>query len=103
MNQPLSWVDITAAAGDACAQGEVVSDRISGTVTFMFTDIEGSTSLLKTLGRDRYGELLADHQRLLRDVFAVHRGEEIETQGDAFFVAFHSASDALVAAAEAQR
>jgi len=80
-----------------------VSERVSGTVTFMFTDIEGSTSLLKTLGRDRYGELLSDHQRLLRDVFAAHRGEEIETQGDAFFAAFHSAADAISAATAAQR
>jgi class 3 adenylate cyclase len=69
----------------------------------MFTDIEGSTSLLKTLGRDRYGELLADHQRLLRQVFADHRGDEIETQGDAFYVAFRSASEALSAAAAGQR
>jgi class 3 adenylate cyclase len=69
----------------------------------MFTDIEGSTSLLKTLGRDQYGELLADHQRLLRNVFADCRGEEIETQGDAFFVAFRSASDAVAAAITAQR
>ena len=80
-----------------------MSDRVGGTVTFMFTDIEGSTSLLKTLGRDRYGELLADHQLLLREVFAAHRGDEIETQGDAFFVAFRSASDALAAAAAIQR
>ena len=80
-----------------------MSDRVGGTVTFMFTDIEGSTSLLKTLGRDRYGELLADHQRLLREVFAAHRGDEIETQGDAFFVAFRSASDALAAATAIQR
>jgi class 3 adenylate cyclase len=76
---------------------------VSGTVTFMFTDIEGSTSLLKTLGRGRYGELLTDHQRLLRNVFADCRGEEIETQGDAFFVAFRSASDAVAAAITAQR
>jgi class 3 adenylate cyclase len=80
-----------------------MAERLSGTVTFMFTDVEGSTGLLKRLGRDRYGELLDDQQRLLREVFAAHRGEEIGTQGDSFFVAFRSASDALLAAAAAQR
>lgn len=70
----------------------------SGTVTFLFTDIEGSTSLLKTLGRDRYGEVLARHQVLLRESFAANRGEEVDTQGDQFFVAFRSASDALASA-----
>lgn len=69
----------------------------------MFTDIEGSTNLLKVLGRDRYAELLADHQRLLREVVASHRGEEIETQGDSFFVAFDGASDAVSAAVAIQR
>src|SRR5205823_2750443 len=53
-------------------------ERLSGTVTFMFTDIEGSTTLLKSLGGASYGELLGDQQRLLRDVFAAHRGEEID-------------------------
>jgi class 3 adenylate cyclase len=69
----------------------------------MFTDIEGSTSLLKQLGRDQYGELLADQQKLLRGVFAAHRGEEVDTQGDSFFVAFRSASDAVAAAAVVAR
>ena len=58
-----------------------------GTVTFLFTDIEGSTQLLKQL-RDRYGETLADHQRILREAFIEHGGHEIDTQGDSFFVAF---------------
>ena len=58
-----------------------------GTVTFLFTDIEGSTRLLKQL-RDRYGEALAEHQRILREAFAAHDGHEIDTQGDSFFVAF---------------
>src|SRR5207302_119093 len=75
----------------------------TGTVTFLFTDIEGSTRLLKQLGRARYGEVWADQQRLLREVFARHRGEEIDTQGDSFFVAFRSASDAVSAAVDAQR
>ena len=83
--------------------GWLTSERLSGTVTFLFTDIEGSTGLLKHLGRARYGELLADQQRLLREAFAAHRGEEIDTQGDSFFVAFRSASDAVAAAVAIQR
>jgi len=74
----------------------------SGTVTFLFTDIEGSTRLLHELG-DKYAEVLAEHRRLLREVFAAHGGVEVDTQGDAFFVAFGRAQDALSAAAEAQR
>ncbi len=74
----------------------------SGTVTFLFTDIEGSTRLLHELG-DGYADVLAEHRRLLRDAFARHRGVEVDTQGDAFFVAFARASDALAAADAAQR
>ena len=73
----------------------------SGTVTFLFTDIEGSTRLLHEHG-ERYAELLSEHRRVLRDAFARHGGVEVDTQGDAFFVAFARASDALAAAAEAQ-
>jgi YVTN family beta-propeller protein len=73
----------------------------SGTVTFLFTDIEGSTRLLKQL-RDRYVEVLAEHQRLLREVFAEHGGREIDTQGDSFFIAFRRAKDAVGAAIAAQ-
>ena len=78
-------------------------ERLSGTVTFMFTDIEGSTGLLKRLGREHYAELLALHQALLREAFATHRGEEIDSQGDSFFVTFRSASDAVSAAVAIQR
>ncbi len=74
----------------------------SGAVTFLFTDLEGSTQLVKQL-RDRYEEVLAEHQRLLREAFAKNRGHEIDTQGDAFFIAFASARDAVLAALEAQR
>jgi YVTN family beta-propeller protein len=74
----------------------------SGTVTFLFTDVEGSTHLLKQL-RDGYGELLAEHRRILRAAFAAHDGQEIDTQGDGFFVAFRRAKDAALAAASAQR
>jgi peptide/nickel transport system substrate-binding protein len=73
-----------------------------GTVTFLFTDIEGSTRLLKQL-RERYGEALAEHQRLLRETFAAHEGHEIDTQGDSFFIAFRRAKEAVAAAVEAQR
>ncbi len=72
----------------------------SGTVTLLFTDIEGSTQLLQDLG-DRYAEVLADHRRILRDAFARHGGVEVDTQGDALFVAFARASDAAAAAGEA--
>ena len=72
-----------------------------GTVTFLFTDIEGSTRLLHEHG-DRYAELLGEHRRLVRDAFHRHGGVEVDTQGDAFFVAFARASDAVAAAADAQ-
>ena len=73
----------------------------SGAVTFLFTDIEGSTRLLKQL-RERYAEVLAEHHRLLRAAFSAHDGHEIDTQGDAFFVAFGRARDAVLAAVEGQ-
>jgi YVTN family beta-propeller protein len=74
----------------------------SGTVTFLFTDIEGSTRLLKELG-PLYGEALAEHQRILRASFAAHGGREVDTQGDSFFVAFGRAREAVAAAVDAQR
>ena len=73
-----------------------------GTVTFAFTDIEGSTVLLKRLA-DGYADVLAAHRRLVRDNFTTHGGVEIDTQGDAFFFAFERARDAVAAAAEVQR
>jgi peptide/nickel transport system substrate-binding protein len=73
-----------------------------GTVTFLFTDIEGSTRLVKLL-RDRYGEALEAHQGILRASFAEHGGHEIDTQGDSFFVAFRRAKDAVSAAIVSQR
>ncbi|TML03483.1 MAG: adenylate/guanylate cyclase domain-containing protein, partial [Actinobacteria bacterium] len=69
----------------------------TGTVTFLFTDVEGSTRLLQELG-DEYAAALAEHRRALRDAFARHGGVEVDTQGDAFFVAFAKASEALAAA-----
>jgi predicted ATPase/class 3 adenylate cyclase len=70
----------------------------TGTVTFLFTDIEGSTRLLHALGPDGYAEALAEHRRALREAFAAHGGVEVDTQGDAFFVAFPTAVGAAAAA-----
>jgi len=73
-----------------------------GTVTLVFTDIEGSTRLLEALGNG-YGEVLAEHRILLRESFTAHGGVEVDTQGDAFFYAFPRAQDATRAAVESQR
>ena len=75
----------------------------TGTVTFLFTDIEASTRLLRTLGSDRYHQVLLEHQRLLRAAFAEAGGREIDTQGDSFFFAFPRAKDAVMAAIAGQR
>src|SRR5204863_2475942 len=79
----------------------VMRELPTGTVTFLFTDIEGSTRLLQELG-DAYAEALAEHRRVLREAFAAHGGVEVDTQGDAFFVAFSRAGDALAAARDGQ-
>jgi len=78
-------------------------DLPAGTVTFLFTDIEGSTKLLHELGAEAYAKALAEHRRILREAFTRHGGVEVDTQGDAFFVAFPTAPGALAAAADAQR
>jgi predicted ATPase len=77
------------------------SDLPSGTVTFVFTDIEGSTRLLHELGDD-YVDVLAEHRRILRESATTHGGVEVDTQGDAFFFAFARARDAVEAARIAQ-
>src|ERR1051325_8036858 len=74
----------------------------TGVVTLLFTDVEGSTRLLHELGDD-YGEALHEHRRRLRAAFAEHEGVEVDTQGDAFFVVFARASNAVAAAADCQR
>jgi WD40 repeat protein/class 3 adenylate cyclase/energy-coupling factor transporter ATP-binding protein EcfA2 len=79
-----------------------MSDLPAGRVTFLFTDIEGSTRLLRALG-DRYADALANHRRLLRASFGRHSGVEVDTQGDSFFVAFPDPNEALAAAEEGQR
>jgi predicted ATPase len=76
-------------------------DLPSGTVTFLFTDVEGSTKLLHELGAEEYAQALAEHRRALRNAFAAHGGVEVDTQGDAFFFAFPTAPGALSAAASA--
>jgi class 3 adenylate cyclase len=78
----------------------VRSDLPSGAVTFLFTDIEGSTKLMHELGPETYAEALAEHRRVLRDAFAAHGGIEVDTQGDAFFIAFPTAPGAVAAASE---
>ena len=79
-----------------------MSSLPSGTVTFVFSDVEGSTALLKQLG-ERYDDVISTHRRLMRKLFIEHGGVEIDTQGDAFFFAFPRARDAITAAVEAQR
>ena len=78
-------------------------DLPQGTVTFLFTDIEGSTALLEELGSEGYGELLSHHHRVCRAAWIEHGGVEVDTTGDAFFVAFPTASGVLAAAEDAQR
>jgi predicted ATPase len=75
----------------------------AGTVTLLFTDVEGSTRLLHELGSEAYAQALAEHRHLLREAFDRHGGAEVDTQGDAFFYAFPTAPGALEAAAQAQR
>jgi class 3 adenylate cyclase len=60
----------------------------TGTVTFLFTDVEGSTRLLHELGTEAYAEALAEHRRIVREAVTAHGGVEVDTQGDSFFVAF---------------
>jgi predicted ATPase/class 3 adenylate cyclase/DNA-binding CsgD family transcriptional regulator len=79
-----------------------MSELPGGTVTFLFTDLEGSTRLLAALG-ERYDDVVLDHQRILRDAFAANHGQEVDTQGDALFTAFPRAADAVAAAVDAQR
>ena len=73
-------------------------DLPTGTVTFLFTDVEGSTRLLHSLGAEAYADALAEHRRLIREACAAEGGVEVDTQGDAFFFAFPTAPGALAAA-----
>jgi predicted ATPase len=76
----------------------VRSDLPAGTVTFLLTDVEGSTKLLRELGAESYADALAEHRRIVREECAAERGVEVDTQGDAFFFAFPSAPGAVAAA-----
>ena len=80
-----------------------MSQLPGGTVTFVFTDIEGSTRLLQELGDGAYGKVAGDHRRIVRETFRARDGTEIDTQGDAFFFSFPRARDAVAAAVAAQR
>jgi predicted ATPase/class 3 adenylate cyclase len=73
------------------------------TLTFLFTDIEGSTALLRRLGEGVYAQALADHHSLIRSGLAAYEGEEVGTHGDAFFAVFSSASACVAAALEMQQ
>ncbi len=79
---------------------DVRTDLPTGTVTLVFTDIEGSTKLLHEMGEEAYAEALAEHRRLLREAYGSHSGVEVDTQGDAFFYAFPDAREAVDAAEE---
>jgi WD40 repeat protein/DNA-binding SARP family transcriptional activator len=97
----------TRALYDGLLKGAHVSSRptkspLAGTVTFLFTDIEGSTNLLDHL-EGQYAAVLADHHRILRDAIQKWNGQEVDTQGDAFFVTFARSLEAIQCAAEAQR
>jgi class 3 adenylate cyclase len=84
-------------------EGRRVIELPSGTVTLLFTDIEGSTRLIEELGEDGYVLALAEHRRLLRSAFSAHGGVEVDTQGDAFLYAFADPVGALAAAAQGQQ
>jgi class 3 adenylate cyclase len=76
----------------------VPDDLPTGTVTFLFTDVEGSTRLLHELGPESYAQALAEHRRIVRESCSAQGGVEVDTQGDAFFFAFPSAPGAVAAA-----
>jgi WD40 repeat protein/class 3 adenylate cyclase len=95
----------TRALYDGLLKGSYTVSRStppSGTVTFLFTDIQGSTSLLENLG-DQFASVLTDHHSIMRKAIQKWNGREVDTQGDAFFVTFSRALDAVQCAAEAQR
>jgi predicted ATPase/class 3 adenylate cyclase len=75
----------------------------TGTVTFLFSDVEGSTRLLDELGSHEYATALAEHRQVMRNAFARHGGVEVDTQGDAFFAAFPTADGAVAAATDIQQ
>ena len=100
---PLVSVSPHASSGSEPTPAPGLDQRPpTGTVTFLFTDIEASTQLLRQLG-DSYADVLAEHQTLLRSAFQENGGHEVDTQGDSFFVSFATAKDAVLAAISAQK
>src|SRR5437588_3232966 len=99
---PGRTLSTSAQAGAGELKISSLHDLPTGTVTLLFTDMEGSTRLLQQLG-DRYASVLAECRQVLRSVFQEWNGHEVDTQGDAFFVVFARATDAVLAAADAQR
>jgi predicted ATPase/class 3 adenylate cyclase/DNA-binding CsgD family transcriptional regulator len=96
---PVPTAPLSAAVPDTSA----LPTLPTGTVTFLFTDIEGSTRLLQQLGTDRYAMLLEEQRRLLHAAVAGHGGREVDSQGDSYFIVFPTAAAAAAAAAAAQR
>src|SRR5262245_39403535 len=90
-------------ARDLLTHHSPVRELPTGTVTFLFTDIEGSTRLIEELGEVGYREALAEHRRVVREACTRHGGVEVDNQGDAFFVAFPTAPGGFEAAREAQQ
>ena len=80
-----------------------MSDLPSGIVTFVFTDVEGSTRLVRNFGDAHWSQMLETHRQILRGAFAANAGHEVGTQGDSFFAVFARATDAMVAAIDGQR
>src|SRR2546422_9880525 len=106
----VSWCRRTKESPQNCTETPAaalkepsMSTESAGTVTFLFTDIEGSTRLLRQLGDRRYSEILAEHRKILRTAITASAGQEVDTEGDGFFVAFHAAKDAVRAALTAQQ
>src|SRR5688500_15887897 len=94
-----AWVQHTARADPSSRIMKAMArDLPTGTVTLVFTDIEGSTKLLHEVGADTYAEALAEQRRALRKAFGRHGGVEVDTQGDAFFYAFADPREAVTAA-----
>src|SRR4249920_2781211 len=101
-----SYASVSAhptTAGSNAEAGRRAIELPSGSVTLLFTDIEGSTRLIEELGEDGYVLALAEHRRLLRSAFSAHGGLEVDTQGDAFLYAFADPVQALAAAAKGQQ
>jgi class 3 adenylate cyclase/DNA-binding beta-propeller fold protein YncE len=92
-----------AAPSRASTRTDGARELPAGTITLLSSDIEGSTEVLRTVGAAAWGEILSRHRTLMRAAFEAHGGREVDTQGDAFFVAFMRAGDAVAAAVAAQR